>query len=95
MDTKELFIDFLINYVSVGHTTTDEAMDELRAATQSYVNSLLPYCYFNWDYVELYCESAPTLMSESNRGFFHFYFNKNRYIDFLQNEIIRLCHKID
>ena len=87
MSLREKFTYFLINYVSRGHTYIDDAMNELEQKTKEFVNSLYDEYLFCMDTVDLYCENMLCVMSEENKGFFHFVFNKNRYIQSLELEI--------
>ena len=83
MNINECFKDFLIGYVSAGHTTTSKAMKELNELTEKFVNNLPEHYCFKIDFVKLYCEHMLEIMSEENKGFFHFYFEKRRYYDMI------------
>ena len=91
MSVKEVFKQFLIGYVAAGHTATSEALEELDKLTKNFVNSIPEDYYFKCDYVKLYCEHMLEVMSDENKGFFHFYLDKARYnrmlIDYLVDSI--------
>ena len=83
------FKRFLINYVSVGHTYTDEAMNELEYLTNLYMVSLSLKNYYTEHTVIVYCNYLDDNMSEENHDFFHYYWNKDRYIKMTEIEFQR------
>ena len=84
------FKRFLIGYVSAGHTLDDEAEDELNNLTDQFINWLDPHYLFTENATSTYIEFLDENMSEANKHFFKFKFNKCRYVDFLEKWIKHL-----
>ena len=90
---KEKFKQFLIGYVSAGHTVTIEAMDELERLTDDFLNERDTDVYFRDIVVEAYCEEMNEKLSDENKHFFGSYYDETRYIQHLENYIRRLIKK--
>lgn len=90
---KNKFKQFLIGYVSAGHTYTDDAMEELERLTDDFLNERDTDAYFRDIVVEAYCEEMNEKLSDENKGFFHCYYNETRYIQRLENYIKHIIDK--
>lgn len=89
---EEQYSDFLITYVSAGHTMTLEADNELDHLTEQFINWLDPLYCFTENALETYIEFLDEKMSETNRHFFVFRYDKYRYIQHLENWIKHLIN---
>ena len=89
---EDQFSDFLDTYVSAGHTVTLEADDELDHLTEQFINWLDPCYVFTETATETYIEFLDEKMSETNRHFFVFRFDRDRYIRHLENWIRQLIN---
>ena len=90
---EEKFKQFLIGYVSAGHTYTDEAMDELERLTDDFLNERDTDAYFRDIVVKAYCEEMNEKLSDENKHFSHCYYNKTRYIQHLEGYIKHIIKK--
>ena len=73
------FKQFLIGYVSAGHTISDEAHEEIKKLTTNFINIIDKENYYREIALHQYFEYLKEHMSDENIGFFHLYFNENRY----------------
>ena len=80
---EKTFKRFLVGYVAAGHTVTEEAMKELNTISKEFVKTLKPDYLFTSNAVEMFEES----ISEENKGFFVYEFDKCRYTQYLENWI--------
>ena len=84
---KETFRQFLVGYVSAGHTVDESIMDELRTLSDEFVQSIYPGYYFTSNATDLFIEFLNERLSDENRHWFPLRFNEERYIDMLENWI--------
>ena len=92
---EDVFCAFLVNFVSAGHTVDTggaargagdaPAINELDDLTHRYLFNLNPECFFSMPTVQTYLDYLNDHMSNLNRHFFCFRFNKWRYIMHLEN----------
>lgn len=86
---EEVFINFLIGYVSNGHTVSLDALELINKLTSDFVKDVHENNYYNefilYDYFDYLKEHMP----DEFIGFFHLCFNQSRYekllIDFLKH----------
>ena len=90
---EETFHDFLFGYVAAGYTMDLDADDELNRLTKRFINWLDPRYIFTETAVETYVEFLDEKMSETNRHFFGFRFDKDRYVRLLEDWIRHLINK--
>ena len=84
---KGTFNWFLITYLSKGHTLTIPAIQELNELTNEFLDELSSESYFTTNAVLDYLEFLNDSMSEGNKHFFNFEFDKWRYIEILEDWI--------
>ena len=89
---EETFHDFLFGYVAAGHTMDTDANDELNRLTKEFINWLDPGYIFTETATETYIEFLDEKMSETNRHFFVFRFDRDRYVRHLENWIRHLIN---
>ena len=87
---EDLFCNFLINFVSAGHTVDAPAINELDDLTHRFLFNLNPECFFGTPAVQTYLDYLDEHMSDLNRHLFCFRFNKWRYIFYLENYLRQL-----
>ena len=87
LEIKKQFGKFLIGFILKGHTTTDEALEEIEELTDKYLQTVPDHLYFDDDMVRDYIDFMKQNISEENIGFPHLYFQTRRYIDLLQNYV--------
>ena len=93
MKIENKFKQFLIGYVSAGHTVTSEAMEELERLTDDFIDNTYPDYYFRDITVENYCEEMNEKLSDNNKHYFHCYYNETRYIKQLEDYIKHIIDK--
>ena len=77
------FRQFLIGYIAAGHTTTIEALEELGNLTDDFLKNLDKKYYYDEITLYDYFDYLKEHMSNKNIGFFHLYFNEDRYKNML------------
>ena len=92
---EKTFKRFLVGYVAAGHTTTEEAMKELNTISKEFVKTLKPDYLFTSNAVEMFEEVLEESISEENKGFFGYKFDKWRYIQLLEDWIRHLIETSD
>ena len=72
---EDYYFQFLIGYVSAGHTGTNKAMNDLHNITNEYISGVYsnPNCYdfFTTDELKFYLEVLEWNLQDENKHYFH------------------------
>ena len=90
-----IFKNFLIGYVSAGHTVDDDVMEELNTLTNEFINNLYSCYFFTEQGTGAYIEFLDERLSEKNRHWFPLRFDKSRYVKHLEKWIKHLINHND
>ena len=90
----DAFSDFLIGYVTAGHTVDDEVMKELNSLTNEFINNIYSDYFFTENATGAYIEFLDERLTDENRHWFPLRFDESRYVKHLE-QWIRSLLKID
>jgi len=90
MEVKDVFLQFLLGYVSNRATVNQEAMNELFILTEDYINNLFSDYYFDEITLIDYLETLNDNLRSKNKGFFKLQYRRRDYIALLEQYIKKL-----
>ena len=79
------FNQFLIDYLTTGHTVSLGAMKELNNLTDAFLKNVDKNNYYEEMTLDDYFDYLKENMSSEYIGFFHLYFNEERYEDIMKS----------
>ena len=83
----DAFNDFLIGYVTAGHTVDDDVMEELNKLTDEFINAIYSDYLFTENATGAYIEFLDQRLTDKNRHWFPLRFDMDRYVNHLEKWI--------